>query len=387
VKLGVASGVLLVAVIATFWVAPRAVDRSMNRVSGAPPYRASAEAIALYGRLRVVDLHADPLLWDRDLLERNSVGHVDIPRLVEGGVALQVFGLVTQSPMSANYDRTPADDLDVITLLAVSQRWPIQTWWSRRARAEHMSGMLFELAERSEGRFAGIRTASDLRRLLENRATDPGQVGGLLGLEGMHAVEGELGNVDALFEAGVRMMAPTHFFDNAVAGSAAGVEKYGLTSFGKRAIRRAEELGITVDLAHASPRTIQDVLAQVSKPVVVSHTGVKGTCAGARNLSDAEIRGIAATGGVVGIGYWAGAVCGTDPSQIAAAMDHVRRLVGAEHIALGSDFDGTVSTSFDTTGLARIVEALLAIGFSEAEIGGVMGENALRVLLATLPKG
>ncbi len=380
-------GILLSAVLAAFIFAPGAADRSMNRVTEPPPYTASPRATALFRTLRVVDLHGDPLLWGRDLSVRNRHGQVDVPRLIEGGVTLQVFGLVTQSPRSQNYDRTPADDLDAITALAILQRWPIRSWWSRRARAEHLSQRLFELAARSEGRLHGIRSATDLRAFLERRSADPAQVAGLLGLEGMHAVEGELAGVEALFEAGVRMMAPTHFFDNSVAGSSAGVEKYGLTAFGEQAIRRAEELGITIDLAHASPNTIRDVLGQVTKPVVVSHTGVKGTCAGARNLSDAEVRGVAATGGIVGIGYWAGAVCGSDPASIAAAMRHVRDLVGAEHLALGSDFDGSVTTSFDTTGLARIVDALLETGFSEAEIRGVMGENALRVLLETLPEG
>lgn len=379
-------GILVLAFLGLFFLAPGAADRAMNRVSAPAPFEASERATALYRTLRVVDLHADPLLWDRDPLERIAHGQVDVPRLIEGGVALQVFGLVTQSPRSQNYDRTPAEDLDSITLLSVLQRWPIRSWWSRRARAEHMTAKLFDAAERSEGELHGIRTAAELRAFLADRERNTAQVAGLAGLEGMHALDGELSGVDALFEAGVRMMAPTHFFDNAVAGSSAGVAKHGLTNLGQEAIRRADELGIVVDLAHASPETIRDVLAQATRPVVVSHTGVKGTCKSLRNLSDEEVRGIARTGGVVGIGYWAGAVCGTEPTRIAQAMRHVRDLVGARHVALGSDFDGSVTTAFDTTGLARIVEALLAEGFTESEIRGVMGENALRVLLEVLPE-
>lgn len=377
-------GLVLLALVASLW-APGQFDRASNRVVGAAPAAASERARTLYATLQVVDLHADPLLWDRDLLDRVDHGQVDVPRLIEGGVSLQVFGLVTGAPLGQNYQRTSDDDVDGITLLSVLQRWPIRTWTSRLARAEHLTARFFDAVERSEGELTAIRTATDLREALARRNGDPGQVAGLLGLEGMHGIGGELSGVDALFDAGVRMMAPTHFFDNRVAGSSAGVEKSGLTPFGLQAIRRATELGIVVDLAHASPATIKDVLAQVNKPVVVSHTGVQGTCSGPRNLSDGEIRAIAAGGGVIGIGFWAGAVCGTRPADIVTAMAHVRGLVGPEYIALGSDFDGGVTTSFDVSGLVGLIDPLFAAGFSEREIRAVMGGNALRVLGAVLP--
>ena len=146
-----------------------------------------------------------------------------------------------------------------------------------------------------------------------------------------------------------------------------------------------QALGVAIDLAHVSPAAVEDALALATKPVVVSHTGVQATCPGRRNLSDEQIRGVAATGGVIGIAYFEGAVCGTGVREIVRAMAHVKRLAGARHLALGSDFDGAVATAFDTTALASIVDGLLAEGFSEEEIRGVMGENALRVLEQTLP--
>ena len=146
-----------------------------------------------------------------------------------------------------------------------------------------------------------------------------------------------------------------------------------------------EELGIAVDLAHVAPASVADVLAQATKPVVVSHTGVQASCPGPRNLSDAEIRAIAANGGVIGIAYFEGAVCGTSVAHIVRAMRHVKDLAGAAHVALGSDFDGAVVTAFDTTRLAALVDGLLADGWREDEIRAAMGENALRVLAATLP--
>ncbi|MBW2241641.1 MAG: membrane dipeptidase [Deltaproteobacteria bacterium] len=377
--------ILLGLLVAFAWL-PGWIDQGINRLEAEPPFDGSAHAKALLDAFGAVDLHADPLLWDRDLAERHDHGQIDLPRLIEGKVAVQVFGIVTQTPMGMNFERTPADDPDMVTALAVLQRWPRSTWTSRRARAEHQAANLAALAERSQGRLRILRTRGDLEDVLQAQARGEEVVGGLLGLEGMQALDGELSGVDALFAAGLRMMAPTHFFDNRIAGSSAGVEKYGLTDLGRASIRRAQELGIVIDVAHASPTTIDDLLEIGDAPMVASHTGVQATCPGPRNLSDAHVRGIAEKGGVIGIGYFAGAVCGTSPEHIARAMAHVRSLVGADHVALGSDFDGAVATEFDTTGLSLVVDALLAEGFTDDEIRRTLSANALRVFREILPK-
>jgi membrane dipeptidase len=195
-----------------------------------------------------------------------------------------------------------------------------------------------------------------------------------------------VGNVDVLFDAGFRMMAPTHFFDNEWGGSAHGVDKTGLTEKGRAMVRRMEARGMLVDVAHASARTIEDVLAVSARPVVVSHTGLRGACDNARNLSDEQARRIAATGGVIGIGYWDAATCGTDARSVARAIRYAANLVGVEHVALGSDFDGAVTEPFDTTGVVEITDALLNEGFNEDEIKAVMGGNVFRLLAATLPR-
>ncbi len=140
-----------------------------------------------------------------------------------------------------------------------------------------------------------------------------------------------------------------------------------------------------VDLAHASHATIRDVLAMARRPVVYSHGGVKATCDTNRNLTDAEIKGIAATGGVIGIGFWDAAVCAPTPQATARAMRHVRDLVGIEHVALGSDFDGAVTTGFDASGMAAVTQALMDQGFSDEEIRLAMGGNVVRLLEAGLP--
>ena len=141
-----------------------------------------------------------------------------------------------------------------------------------------------------------------------------------------------------------------------------------------------------VDLAHASARTVEDVLAMATRPVVVSHTGVRATCDNSRNLSDDQLRRIAATGGLVGIGYWETAVCGPDARAIARAIVHAVAVAGADHVGLGSDFDGAVSVPFDTTGLPLVVDGLLEAGLQPDEIAQVMGGNVVRLLAASLPE-
>ena len=183
----------------------------------------------------------------------------------------------------------------------------------------------------------------------------------------------------------MRMAGFTHFFDNEVAGSMHGVDKGGLTDAGRRMVEMAQEKKMFVDLAHASPRVIADVLAMARRPVIVSHIGVRGTCDNSRNLSDDELRGIARTGGLVGIGYWPTAVCGRDAKAIVRSIRYTADLIGVDHVALGSDFDGSVATPFDTTGLVQITDALLQAGFDEEQIRKIMGENVIRVLLLFLP--
>ena len=310
---------------------------------------------------------------------------MDVPRLAEGGVALQFFTVVTKTPYFANYDSNP-EGLDGITAIAFAERWPLRALGSLRERALHQARKLHDAAARSGGGLTVIRTPEDLARFVERRKADPRAVAGLLGLEGASALDGDAGNVDALFDAGFRMMAPTHFYDNEWGGSAHGVGKGGLTEKGREMVRRMEARGMLVDLAHASAATIDDVVAVATRPLVVSHTGVRGTCDNNRNLSDEQLRKIAAKGGVIGIGYWDAATCGGDARAVARAIRHAANVVGVGHVALGSDFDGAVTEPFDTTGVVLVTDALLAEGFTDEEVGAIMGGNVFRLLAETLPR-
>jgi len=376
--------VLLVAFLAVFFfVLPAKIEADLNPVINKSPYQISEKARALHEKLFVADMHADSLLWNRNLLEKSERGQVDVPRLAEGNVALQAFTVVTKSPRGLNIERN-TDETDDIFWLALAQMQPLENLSSLTKRALWQASKLHKYAQKSNGKLVVIKTKSDLRQFVERRQTEK-ITGGWLGIEGAHALEGKLENVDVLFDAGFRMMSPSHFFDNDIGGSAHGVEKYGLTEKGREMIRRMETRGMLVDVAHASPQVIEDVLRTATKPVVVSHTGVKGTCDNQRNLSDEQLRAIAKTGGVIGIGFWDTAVCGEDVQSIARAIRYASNVAGAEHVALGSDFDGSVKVPFDASGAGLITEALLNENFSEAEISGIMGGNILKLLSENLP--
>ncbi|HET7031006.1 MAG TPA: membrane dipeptidase [Candidatus Limnocylindrales bacterium] len=362
-------------------------ERRLNRVTDAGGGgEVSAAARDLHERLTVVDLHADSLLWGRDLLVRADRGHVDVPRMVAGRLALQVFAATTQVPRHLNYDRND-DRSDDIRLVALAQGWPRATWTSRTARAEHLASRLRDAADRSEGHLSIVRSAANLDGFLERRSADASLVAGMLAIEGAHALDGDLANVERLDRAGYRMVGLAHFFDNAFAGSAHGVARGGLTPLGRDLVRELERRRILVDVAHASSATIDDVLAMSTRPVLASHTGVHGVAAHDRNLSDDQLRAIAATGGLIGIGFWPIAAGGEGVDWIARSIAHAVAIAGPDHVALGSDFDGAVSVPFDASELARLTAALLAAGLDEATIAAVMGGSAIRLLRTTLPPG
>lgn len=366
-------------------VIPGVLEPRFNKVYVQPPYEVSDKAKDLHQSLLVADMHADSLLWSRDLLKHSDYGQMDVPRMIEGNVGLQGFTIVTKSPRGQNIDSNSADT-DRITDLVIASGWPVRTWGSLFERAQYQIDLLHEFEQKSGGTLSIIKTRADLEAWLASyRPGDP-NVAGWLGIEGAHPLEGDIENLDRLYDAGLRMAGITHFFDNELGGSAHGLSHGGLTGFGRVAVSRMQQLGIVVDLAHASAAVIDDVLEMSHKPVVVSHAGVRGTCDNNRNLTDAQIRGIAGTGGVIAIGYWEIATCGRDAAAIARAIRYVVDLVGVDHVALGSDFDGSVVTPFDASGMGLITEALLAAGFSEKEIQYISGQNVVRVLRETLPQ-
>ena len=362
------------------------VERGMNPVGPGPAEPVSAKARELHATLRVADLHADSLLWGRDLLVRGDRGHVDIPRLIEGGVALQVLSMPVKTPRGLNIERN-TDATDQVLAIALAGRWPPATWRRLLPRVIHLAARAQRFADDSAGHFRIIRSQADLAAYLAERASDPAMTAGLLSIEGAHALDDDPANVEVAAAAGIRMISPAHFFDTAFGGSAHGVEQGGLTARGREMVRRMEALGVILDVAHASARTIDDALAIATRPVVASHTGVRGVCDNARNLSDGHLDGIAATGGLVGIGFWETASGGPHPADIARSIAYAAGRIGVDHVALGSDWDGAVRVPFDAANVVRLTDALLDAGLDETAIRAVMGENVLRLLATALPPG
>ena len=388
-------------------------DRLMNRVAvdDTAPVPTDADE-ALHRSLFIADLHVDTLKWDRDLLKRSARGHVDLPRLVEGNVALQSFTIVTQSPLPFGSNDAQGEScvsggsLDMAAVLAAAQGRPA---FSTRERAIYQIEKLKAAAERSRQgpgpELRLIRDVDDLRQLMEDRRAGRQVVGAILGIEGGHWVGNATGDPEVvkadmqqLFDLGVRQFAPNHRFDNALSGAGEGCERYGLTPLGQHALKTAERLGIAVDVAHISQQGMADAARILSKPFMVSHTGVKAGCEApcrpARNLSDQQIEAVLKSSGVIGIGYWPYAV-GSSVWNIADAMAHVMTVaerLGLEpgrHVAFGSDYDGSVTPFFDVSQLNTLTAVMRhrPQPFDERTIRNIAGLNVCRFFARVLPGG
>lgn len=359
-----------------------------NPVRQSPPYQVDCETAELHESLVVADLHADSLLWNLNVLQTGH-GHIDVDRLRRGNVAIQVFGIVTEVPV-------PLLGIDSINVLAWVEGWPPAARRSPKERALRQAAAL-RAAALASPHLRLIRTRRDLAALLEHRLRHPDDrvVGALLAIEGGQCLEGQLDAVDEFFEAGVRMFSLTHRVDNDLGGSSEGSKGGGLTPFGRDVLKRISDRGIIVDLAHASPDLCREVLCATKAPVVVSHTGVTTVHHHDRNITPEQVRQVAERGGVIGVGFWDVATGGNDVESIAETIDAVAVAAdGLDHVGLGSDFDGFVTTPFDVSGLALLTQALRGLRssrdpsqrkYQDDEIRKIMGGNVVRFLLEALP--
>jgi membrane dipeptidase len=282
--------------------------------------------------------------------------HCDLPRFREGGATGQFFGLVTNP-----YPEVGCAD------------------------ATYRQIDLLDAAAREYGKEMFIATTGDDLR----RAKKEGRLAAFMGIEGAHALEGETKHLARLHARGVRYIGLTHFTANKVAPCAFGIgasREEGLDpNYGREVVAEMNRLGILVDLAHVGRAAFFEAVKMARRPVIVSHTGVIGAFPHWRNLDDEQIRAVAETGGVIGI-IFAATFLGKDRRDaelVVEHMEHVRRTVGARHVALGSDFDGFITPCAgleDVSKLPVLTERLLARGWSPDEILGVLGGNVLRVL-------
>ena len=378
--------VLVITYLAFTLIAPLYIINKYNATTLPKPYTPSTQAQTLFQSLEFVgDLHCDALLWKRDLTKESGMGHVDFPRMQKGNVAFQAFTIVTKSPAGQNFTKNSSESFDMITALSLGQGQKINTWFSLVNRALYQCQKLQKFAKKYDNKFIIVKNKTDFINLLDRRAKDKSVIGGLLGIEGGHCLEGEISNFNKIYAAGVRMMGPAHFFDNALGGSAHGVEREGLTAFGYEVLEKMADKNMIIDVAHSSVKVIDDILKTYKGPILSSHTGVQGTHPSPRNLSDQHLQQIASKGGLIGIGYFRGAIGDGGIPAIVRAMTYTKNLIGVEHVTLGSDYDGSVTVPFDTTGLALLVEEMIKQGYSDKEVRLIMGENLKSFLLANLP--
>ena len=325
----------------------------------------SERARALHARYPAIDLHADSLMWARwlgyDIAARHEPplpwaawgGHVAVPRLVEGGVGAQFFGLVS---------------------LPVGQR---------RGLAQVVDGQIDELeaALAKTPRLAFARSAEEVVH-----AADERRVAALLGIEGAHALEGELALLDHFARRGVRYLGLAHFSANEVCWPAYGRgrdDTAGLTSFGRDVVQRCEELGVVVDLAHINRKGFFEACAMATRPPMVTHTGVLGAFDHWRNIDDAQLRAVADLGGCVGVIFCPSFLGGDGLEPVVRHLCHIVDVCGEDTPALGSDWDGFIVPTKDLRDAAHLpllTDALLQAGLAETTVGKILRSNVLRVL-------
>ena len=364
---------------------PAFLDKQMNPVSDHLPFVVSDRAKDLHQTLIIGDWHSDSALWNRNLSKTYDYGHEDIPRMQKGNIALQMFTTVTKSPSGQNYDSNETASRDNITSLAIVQGWPIKTWSSLTERAIFQAEKIRDLSLRDSKNLMLIESQSDLKQFMIKRELNPTLIGALIGTEGSHALDGDLNNIERLYNKGFRMMSLHHFFDNKLGGSLHGVTGQGLTDFGRQSIVEMLRLNIIIDVSHSSENVVKDVLDITNRPIVVSHTGFNGYCESPRNISDGLMQSIAKKGGLIGVGFWDGAVCDNTPKSVAEAIVYGIELIGVDHVALGSDFDGAITPGFDSSELVAITHELLELGLSDFQIRKVMGGNMFAFLQQNLP--
>ncbi|MFO0680232.1 MAG: dipeptidase [Polyangiaceae bacterium] len=329
--------------------------------------RGSTEARAIHAAHPAIDLHADTLMWGRwlgyDMVERHESplpraafgGHVDLPRMTEGGMGAQFFGLVSLPvvPNTRGLAAVIHEQIDVLD----------------RVTAAH------------PGRLRLVRTASEIEA-----ARSEGVLGALLGIEGAHALEGDLDKLEAFARRGVRYLGLLHFSSNHAGHPAYGRgrrDDSGLTPWGFELVERCDALDVIVDLSHINKRGFMDACRTTKRPPIVSHTGVLGAHEHWRNIDDEQLRAVADRGGVVGVIFYPRYLGGDGLEPVVKHLSHVIDVVGEDAAALGSDWDGMIVPTKgleDPRGLPDLTDALLRAGYTPERVGKILRGNVMRVL-------
>jgi membrane dipeptidase len=325
------------------------------------------EARALHATAWPVDLHADtPVLmrWGYDLAVRHepilpraaATFHVDLPRLREGGLAAQFFGLPS---------------------------WPVRLSrrWRPGATVDRLLDALEAARREHPDELALACSAAEVRA-----ARAAGKVAGLRGIEGAHALEGDLQQVAHFAARGVVYLGLLHFSANEAGAPAFGRGRddgAGLSDFGRALVDELEHRRIIVDLAHINRRGFLEAAARARAPVIVSHTGLSGVHPHWRNIDDEQIRAVARTGGCIGVIFSRRFLGADDLDGVCAHLEHLIAVGGEDVPALGSDYDGMVTPPEgleDSSHLPNLTAALLRRGVPARQVLKLLGGNAMRVL-------
>lgn len=344
---------------------------------------ASPKALEMHRNMVVADLHADSLMWRRNLLKRSDIGHFDFPRMQDGGGAVQGFLVVTEAP-KVTIGGNISDKSDRLTALGIFDQWPLQAIMDQTERALYIGGKLEAFTHRSNGAIKQVRTSAELQSVLDQRAAGKDVRAVYLGLEGADGTKYQLENIGRLYRAGFRMSELCHYTDTLFAGSSSGVSQAGLSALGKEAVQQMNRLGMLVDLAHASPQTITDVLKLAKKAPLITHTGSHSCHHDPKCIPDEILIEVVQRGGVVGLGFVSDYVGGQDFHSIIHALEHMMKILGPKGVALGSGYCA-LPQPIAVDSMPRITEELLKHGYSEQDIRDVMGGNVVRYLLENLP--
>jgi membrane dipeptidase len=310
-------------------------------------------AARLHHDVLVVDLHVDTLLHVADggrrLTVRSSAGHVDLPRLREGGVDVQVFAVYVAPKYAPDRGYRRATEL----LEA------------------------FERELRATDRMTLCTTVEQIQR-----AASRGQLAAVLSIENAEAIGDRVERVDNLWRRGVRIMSLTWNGSNRLADGVGGSEHGGLSSFGRRVLERMQRLEIVVDVSHLSEAAFWQVVDATRGPIVATHSNAAAVRPHRRNLTNDQLRAIARRGGVVGINFYPEFLGGDTIDHVLRHVDHMLRVMGPDHVALGTDYDGIGRTPRgleDASRLPRLTEAMLRRGYRPEVVRKILGQNAVRV--------
>lgn len=312
-----------------------------------------------YSEYPFVDAHCDTLSvleeQNRRLGQRSSTGHVDLPRLLEGGIGVQFFAAFVNPSYRENSLIKCLELLDV--------------FYRELEECPHLELIL---------------NRRDVDRLVK-----PGRVAAVLSVEGGESLNGSLGVLRTLYRLGVRSLTLTWNYRNELGDGVLEDGPGGLTEFGVAVVKEMNRLGMLVDASHLSEGAFWDVLSVSSYPVIVSHANCRSLCDHPRNLTDDQIRALAGRGGVLGLSFVPEFVGGKEAGleKFLDHVDHVVSLVGVDHVGLGSDFDGTASTVLelqDASKLPLVRRGLIERGYSKEEIVKIMGKNILQLISRVL---